>query len=55
MTDKPFGVNLTVFPNIRHVDHAGYARVCVEAGIETVETAGSAAVRDVWKYLKMHG
>ncbi len=55
MTDKPFGVNLTVFPTIRPTDYEGYARVCVDNGIETVETAGSAAVRDVWKIFKDGG
>lgn len=55
LTDKPFGVNLTVFPTIRPTDYGGYARVCVENGIETVETAGSAAVRDVWTIFKDGG
>ena len=52
MTDKPFGVNLTVFPTIRPLDHAAYARVCVENGIEVVETAGSSEVRNVWEIFK---
>ena len=52
MTDKPFGVNLTVFPTIKPLDHAAYARVCVENGIEVVETAGSSEVRDVWEIFK---
>ena len=52
MTDKPFGVNLTVFPTIRPLDHAGYARVCVENGVEVVETAGSSEVRNVWEIFK---
>ena len=52
MTDKPFGVNLTVFPTIKPLDHAAYARVCVENGIEVVETAGSSEVRNVWEIFK---
>ena len=52
MTDKPFGVNLTVFPTIKPLDHAAYARVCVENGIEIVETAGSSEVRNVWEIFK---
>ena len=52
MTDKPFGVNLTVFPTIKPLDHAAYARVCVENGVEVVETAGSSEVRDVWEIFK---
>ena len=55
MTDKPFGVNLTVFPTIKPLDYNGYAQVCVDSGIEIVETAGSAAVKDVWKVFKDGG
>ena len=52
MTKKPFGVNLTVFPTIKPLDHAAYARVCVDNGIEVVETAGSSEVRNVWEIFK---
>ena len=52
MTDKPFGVNLTVFPTIKPLDYNAYAQVCVDAGIKVVETAGSAAVRNVWEIFK---
>ena len=52
MTDKPFGVNLTVFPTIKPLDYNAYAQVCVDAGIKVVETAGSAAVRAVWEIFK---
>ena len=55
MTDKPFGVNLTVFPTIKPLDYNAYAQVCVDAGIKVVETAGSAAVRDVWEVFKGGG
>lgn len=52
MTDKPFGVNLTVFPTIKPLDYNAYAQACVDNGIKVVETAGSAAVRDVWEVFK---
>jgi len=52
MTDKPFGVNLTVFPTIKPLDYNAYAQVCVDAGIKVVETAGSAAVKEVWEVFK---
>ena len=52
MTDKPFGVNLTVFPLMKPLDHKAYAQACVDSGIKVVETAGSAAVRDVWEVFK---
>ena len=41
MTDKPFGVNLTVLPSIRPMPHMEYARQIVDSGIKVVETAGS--------------
>ena len=41
LTDKPFGVNLTILPTIEPVPYDEYRRVIVEAGITVVETAGS--------------
>lgn len=41
MTDKPFGVNLTILPTINPVPYDEYRAVIVEAGITVVETAGS--------------
>jgi nitronate monooxygenase len=41
MTDKPFGVNLTILPTINPPPYDEYRRVIVEAGIKIVETAGS--------------
>jgi len=41
LTDRPFGVNLTVLPNIAGRDYDAYARIIVEMGIPFVETAGS--------------
>ncbi len=55
MTDRPFGVNITVFPTTRSPDYAAFARVCVKEGIQAVETAGTSAVRDVWAILKDGG
>jgi NADH:quinone reductase (non-electrogenic) len=40
MTDRPFGVNLTILPTLRPVPYDEYARVIVESGIRIVETAG---------------
>lgn len=40
MTDKPFGVNLTILPTIKPVPYEDYARVIIESGIKIVETAG---------------
>jgi len=40
MTDKPFGVNLTILPSINPPPYAEYRDVIVESGIPVVETAG---------------
>lgn len=41
LTDKPFGVNLTILPTINPVPYSEYRAAIVEAGITVVETAGS--------------
>lgn len=40
MTDKPFGVNLTILPSINPPPYAEYRRAIIESGIRIVETAG---------------
>jgi len=40
MTDKPFGVNLTILPSINPPPYAEYRRAIIESGIQIVETAG---------------
>lgn len=55
MTDKPFGVNLTVFPTINAPDYNAYADAIVDGGVKIVETAGTPAVREIWARLKPHG
>lgn len=41
MTDKPFGVNLTILPTIEPVPYDEYLAVIVDSGVKVVETAGS--------------
>jgi NAD(P)H-dependent flavin oxidoreductase YrpB (nitropropane dioxygenase family) len=41
MTDKPFGVNLTILPSIKPPPYDEYRRAIIESGITIVETAGS--------------
>jgi nitronate monooxygenase len=41
MTDRPFGVNLTILPTINPVPYDEYRAVIVESGVKIVETAGS--------------
>ena len=40
LTDKPFGVNLTILPTITPPPYAEYRRAIIEGGIKVVETAG---------------
>jgi nitronate monooxygenase len=40
MTDKPFGVNLTILPAMTPPPYQEYAQAAVEAGIKIIETAG---------------
>lgn len=55
MTDKPFGVNLTVFRTINSPDYKAYAQAIIDGGIRIVETAGTPAVREIWEMMKPHG
>ena len=41
LTDKPFGVNITLLPSINPPDYEGYARAAVEEGVRVFETAGN--------------
>ncbi len=40
MTDKPFGVNLTILPSINPPPYAEYRQAIIESGVKAVETAG---------------
>jgi len=41
LTDKPFGINLTILPTITPVPYDEYRQVIIESGIKAVETAGN--------------
>jgi NADH:quinone reductase (non-electrogenic) len=41
MTDKPFGVNLTILPTINPVPYDEYRQAIIENGVKIVETAGN--------------
>jgi NAD(P)H-dependent flavin oxidoreductase YrpB (nitropropane dioxygenase family) len=41
MTDKPFGVNLTILPSLRKIPYDEYRQAIIESGIKFVETAGN--------------
>jgi NAD(P)H-dependent flavin oxidoreductase YrpB (nitropropane dioxygenase family) len=44
MTDRPFGVNLTIFPTIKPPPYEAYIDVIIDKGVKIVETAGNKAV-----------
>ncbi|MEV0692568.1 nitronate monooxygenase [Streptomyces sp. NPDC050388] len=41
MTDRPFGVNLTILPSINPPPYAEYCRAIIDSGVTIVETAGN--------------
>jgi nitronate monooxygenase len=41
MTDKSFGVNLTILPTLKPVPYEEYAQAIAESGVKIVETAGN--------------
>lgn len=54
MTDKPFGVNLTILPAIKPPPYAEYRQAIIEGGIKIVETAGYKPKEHV-DHFKEHG
>jgi nitronate monooxygenase len=54
MTDKPFGVNLTILPSISPPPYAEYRKAIIESGIKIVETAGHKPQEHV-DHFKQHG
>ncbi|WP_282782694.1 MULTISPECIES: nitronate monooxygenase family protein [unclassified Nocardia] len=41
LTDKPFGVNVTILPSINPPPYQDYVKAIIESGVKIVETAGS--------------
>jgi len=41
MTDKPFGVNLTILPSITPIPYDEYREAIISSGVKIVETAGN--------------
>jgi NADH:quinone reductase (non-electrogenic) len=54
MTDKPFGVNLTILPAMTPPPYAEYRAAIIESGIKIVETAGYKPQEHV-DHFKAHG
>ena len=55
LTDKPFAVNLNLFPAMRPLDNREYMEVIYQEGIKIVETSGHRAPEELAKDLKEHG
>lgn len=54
LTDKPFGVNLTILPAVKPPPYAEYVQAILDSGIKIVETAGNSP-RDFIDQFKAHG
>ena len=54
MTDKPFGVNLTILPAVTPPPYAEYRQAIIESGVRIVETAGYKPQEHV-EHFKKHG
>jgi len=55
LTDKPFGVNLSLFPALRPIDNDLYADVILEEGVPVVETSGARPPQDLLARLQSGG
>lgn len=55
LTDKPFAVNLNLFPMMRPIDNMEYMDVLVKKGVSIVETSGHSAPEDLCKRFKEAG
>jgi NADH:quinone reductase (non-electrogenic) len=54
MTDRPFGVNLTILPSVKPPPYAAYRQAIIDSGIKIVETAGHNP-REHVAHFKAHG
>jgi NAD(P)H-dependent flavin oxidoreductase YrpB (nitropropane dioxygenase family) len=54
MTDRPFGVNLTILPSVNPPPYAEYRRAIIDSGVRIVETAGGKPQEHVEDF-KSHG
>ena len=54
MTDKPFGVNLTILPALKPPPYAEYRAAIVESGVRIVETAEKALVNGTGATKALH-
>ncbi len=55
LTDKPFAVNINLFPSIRPINNDDYMDVLIEKGIKIVETSGHSAPEELCARFKDAG
>jgi len=55
LTDRPFAVNLNLFPMMRPIDNNDYLDVLLEKGVKIVETSGHSAPEDLCARFKEAG
>jgi nitronate monooxygenase len=55
MTNKPFAVNMTVFPTVNSPNYRAYAQAVIDSGVRIVETAGTPAISEIWEMLRPAG
>jgi nitronate monooxygenase len=55
LTDKPFGVNLTIFPTINSPPYDEYRQVIIDKGVKIIETASGVSPKEHWEAFKAAG
>jgi NAD(P)H-dependent flavin oxidoreductase YrpB (nitropropane dioxygenase family) len=55
LTDRPFAVNLNLFPMMRPIDNNDYLDILIEKGVKIVETSGHSAPKDLCARFKEAG
>jgi NAD(P)H-dependent flavin oxidoreductase YrpB (nitropropane dioxygenase family) len=55
LTDRPFGVNLSLFPALRSIDNDLYVEVILDEGVPVVETSGHRPSEDLLAKLRAGG
>jgi nitronate monooxygenase len=55
LTDKPYAVNINLFPALAPVDNKEYVEVLVDKGVKIVETSGHSAPADLCERFKEAG
>lgn len=55
LTDKPFGVNINLFPSMRAINNNDYIDILIEKKVNIIETSGHSAPADLCRRFKNAG